>query len=317
MFKKASRWSYLIFSFAFLVSFTTVEAPPAKPTIKTIIVDAGHGLPDPGAVGEETNEAAVTLAVALKLGKLLEEALPDCKIIYTRTGSGLPGGLKDKNEANRLRARMANEAHGDLFVSIHCNSAGSGYKTKVVGYKTQTYYVTQGKGKKAKKIKKTRKVPVTKRYKAPGTTVGTETYVWAAAKNDLKKQFVGNQQEDDEEGEGGEQEQADTTYKYFDSPEAKIMASLRTRKYFDNSCLMASLIEEEFVKVGRPSRGVKQRDWEAIWVLQATAMPSVLTELGFISTPEEEAYLNSNKGQDEIAVCLRRAILRYKAQLEK
>jgi N-acetylmuramoyl-L-alanine amidase len=314
MFKKASWWFFSFFAFAFLTSFTTIDAPPSKPVLKIIIIDAGHGLPDPGAMGEHSSEAAVTLAVALKLGKQLEEALPDCKIIYTRTGSGLPGGLRDKNEANRLRAKMANEAHGDLFISIHCNSAGGGYRSKVVGHTTQTYYVTQGKGKKAKKVKKTRKVAVVKRYKLAGTTEGTETFVWAAGKNDLKKKFVGTQEEDDE---SGEQEQADTSYKYFDSPEAKIMASLRTRKYFDNSCLVASLIEEEYVKAGRPSRGVKQRDWEAIWVLQATAMPSILTELGFISTRDEEEYLNSAKGQEEISACIKRAVLRYKAHLEK
>jgi N-acetylmuramoyl-L-alanine amidase len=314
MFKKASWWFLSFFAFAFLTSFTTIDAPSSKPVLKIIIIDAGHGLPDPGAMGEYSSEAAVTLAVALKLGKQLEEALPDCKIIYTRTGSGLPGGLRDKNEANRLRAKMANEAHGDLFISIHCNSAGGGYRSKVVGHTTQTYYVTQGKGKKAKKVKKTRKVAVVKRYKLAGTTEGTETFVWAAGKNDLKKKFVGTQEEDDEPGE---QEQADTSYKYFDSPEAKIMASLRTRKYFDNSCLVASLIEEEYVKAGRPSRGVKQRDWEAIWVLQATAMPSILTELGFISTPDEEEYLNSAKGQEEISTCIKKAVLRYKAHIEK
>lgn len=317
MVKKASWWILCVLAIIGTTSFTATNdaPPPAKPQLKTIIVDAGHGLPDPGAVGDETNEATVTLAVALKLGKLLEEALPECRIIYTRTNSGLPGGLRDKNEANRLRAKMANEAHGDLFISIHCNSAGGGYRSKVVGYKSETYYVTQGKGKKAKKVKKTRKVPVMKRYKVAGTTEGTETYVWAAAKNDLKKQFVGNQ--DEEEEEGGEKAQVDTTYRYFDSPEAKIMASLRTRKYFDNSILMASLIEEEYVKAGRPSRGVKQRDWEAIWVLQATAMPSILTELGFISTPGEESYLNSSQGQDEIAGCIKRAVLKYKQHLEK
>lgn len=314
MLKKAVSILLLFFPIVFFASFTPKAekepVPFAKQLLKTIIIDAGHGLPDPGAEGDETNEAAITLAIALKAGKLLEEALPDCKIIYTRTGPGLPGGLHDRNEANRLRAKMANEAHGDLFISIHCNSAGQQYRSKVTGYTTQTYYVKQGK----KKVKKTRKVPIVKRYKVAGTTEGTETYVWAASKNDLKKQFVSSQAEDDAEEFG---EKADSNYQYFSSPEAKIMASLRTRKYFDNSCVIASFVEDEFVKSGRPSRGVKQRDWEAIWVLQATAMPSILIESGFISTPSEEEYMNSAEGQQEISTCVKNAVLRYKAYLEK
>jgi len=75
---------------------------------------------------------------------------------------------------------------------------------------------------------------------------------------------------------------------YFDSPEAKILASIQTKKYFDRSITLANYVEEEFVKEGRFSRGVKQRDDEGIWVLQATAMPSILVETGFISNPDEE-----------------------------
>lgn len=313
MFKKVKRFLILIFPVVVMTSFTPLGKKPvpfARQQLKTIIIDAGHGLPDPGAEGEETNEAAITLAVALKAGKMLEEALPDCKIVYTRTGPGLPGGLQDLREANRLRAKMANEAHGDLFISIHCNSLGPNYRTKVTGYTTQTYYVKKG----SKKVKKTRKVPVVKRYKVAGTTEGTETYVWAASKNDLKKQFVGTGQEDEEEEFG---EKSDSNYHYFTSAEAKIMASLRTRKYFDNSCTIAAFVEDEFVKSGRPSRGVKQRDWEAIWVLQATAMPSILIETGFISTPSEEEYLNSAEGQKEISIVIKNAVLRYKAHLER
>ncbi|HRG83275.1 MAG TPA: N-acetylmuramoyl-L-alanine amidase, partial [Chitinophagaceae bacterium] len=54
-----------------------------------------------------------------------------------------------------------------------------------------------------------------------------------------------------------------------------------------------------------------------IWVLQATAMPSVLIETGFITNPEEEAYLNSNEGQSEISRCIISALKNYTAWLEK
>ena len=76
------------------------------------------------------------------------------------------------------------------------------------------------------------------------------------------------------------------------------------------------MVEEEFGKAGRQSYGVKQRTWEGIWVLQATAMPSILVETGFITNPEEENYLNSEKGQSEVADNILSAFKRYKQFLE-
>ena len=111
-------------------------------------------------------------------------------------------------------------------------------------------------------------------------------------------------------------EQGDSTYKYFDSPEAKIMASLRTKKYFNQSLSIATIIEEEFKKGGRQSFGVKQRNHTGIWVLQATNMPSILVETGFICTPEEEDYLNSETGRNEITGSILKAIIKYKQIIE-
>ena len=54
-----------------------------------------------------------------------------------------------------------------------------------------------------------------------------------------------------------------------------------------------------------------------IWVLQATAMPSVLIETGFISNPDEEAYLNSDEGQNEISACIVRALRKYLTFIEQ
>lgn len=286
------------------------DYPEQKPVLKTIIVDAGHGLPDPGAKGTYSTESQITLAIAMKVGKQLQTLLPDCKIVYTRTDEDLPEGLQDKNLANRLRAKRANESHGDLYIAIHVNSMPDHYSKTVIGHKKQTYYVYSGKGSKRKKIAKTRTVPIYKYTKLPCSIEGTETYIWAVGKNDQKKQFVGDNQDF-----GGEE--TDSTYEYFDSPEAKIMASLRTQKYFDRSLLLASYVEDEFKKEGRTSWGVKQRNYEGIWVLQATAMPSILVETGFICNPDEEDYLNSEKGQDEVTYAVTRAVLRYKQALEE
>ncbi len=87
--------------------------------------------------------------------------------------------------------------------------------------------------------------------------------------------------------------------------------------FFDQSLRLSTIVEDEFTKVGRISRGARQHNEKGIWVLQATAMPSVLVELGFISNPDEEDYLNSANGREETATCIYKAIKRYKEELEK
>ncbi len=99
------------------------------------------------------------------------------------------------------------------------------------------------------------------------------------------------------------------------SPEARMRAVLYEKKYFDNSALFATMVEESFAAAGRQSYGVKQRD-KGIQVLQATGMPSVLIEVGFLSNKEEEEYLNSDKGQDEVVQNILDALERYKKQVE-
>ena len=97
----------------------------------------------------------------------------------------------------------------------------------------------------------------------------------------------------------------------------KAFQLLYTKKYFENSLHFANLIEAEFVKEGRFSRGVKQRNEKGIWVLQATGMPSVLVETGFITDKDEEVYLDSEKGQNEIVENITGALANYIASKEK
>jgi N-acetylmuramoyl-L-alanine amidase len=80
-----------------------------------IVIDAGHGGKDPGAIGvNKLKEKDINLKVALKLGKLIEEEMPDVKIVYTRKS--------DKFIDLYKRGKIANENEGSLFISIHCNS---------------------------------------------------------------------------------------------------------------------------------------------------------------------------------------------------
>ena len=80
----------------------------------TVVIDPGHGGKDPGAVGRTSKEKEIVLSVGLKLGKLIEKNHADVNVIYTR---------KDDRfvELNR-RAGIANKAHADLFISLHCNA---------------------------------------------------------------------------------------------------------------------------------------------------------------------------------------------------
>ncbi len=94
--------------------------------IKTVVIDAGHGGTDPGCLGTKINEKAVALGIALKLGKYIEENFKDVKVIYTRS--------TDVFIPLYERAKIANDAKADLFISIHANSNES--KTP---YGTETY----------------------------------------------------------------------------------------------------------------------------------------------------------------------------------
>lgn len=82
--------------------------------IRTIVIDAGHGGKDPGAVGKISKEKDINLAVALKLGGYIKEYLPDVKVIYTRD--------KDVFVTLSERAAIANRNSADVFISIHCNA---------------------------------------------------------------------------------------------------------------------------------------------------------------------------------------------------
>jgi N-acetylmuramoyl-L-alanine amidase len=273
------------------------------------VIDAGHGLPNSNAEGKYSYESALTLSIALKLGERLKQVLPDCNILYTRTDENLPAGLKNAKIANRYRAQFANDNHGDLFISIHVNSLTDRFQKRIEGYREETYTVTVGKGRKKRKVKKTRTVPIYKSYKLPCNRAGTETYIWAIDKYDQKQKSVGAREDDNFF-------EHDSSGNYAESPDVKILASLRTKKYFNQSLTIASFVEDEFKKVGRISYGVKQRNNEGIWVLQATNMPSILVETGFICNPEEEDYLNSEKGQQELSYAMMRAVLRYKETLD-
>lgn len=120
------KWFLLLALFAF---FNTQAFPQVKDGISRIVIDAGHGGEDPGAVGSKGKEKDVTLTVALEVGKLISENCKDVEVVYTRkTDVFIP--LYN-------RSKIANDKHADLFISIHCNSSenksANGVETYVMG----------------------------------------------------------------------------------------------------------------------------------------------------------------------------------------
>lgn len=126
--KKSEIIIFFIFQFFVLTFYATAQTAIGK--IQTVVIDAGHGGTDPGALGKNCKEKDITLAVALKTGALITQNFPNVKVVYTR----------DKDVFVKVcdRAIKANNVHADIFISIHCNSvanapAACGAETFVMG----------------------------------------------------------------------------------------------------------------------------------------------------------------------------------------
>ncbi len=295
-----------------LFSFGKKPVPGYKP-IKTIIIDPGHGGIDGGAPGTFSNEAVIALQVSLKLGDAIKKLYPDINIIYTRTTDILPGNMPNKDAALRYRANLANESHGDLFICLHCNDsgqpAGGWYASRVSHYETVTKKVKV----KKKWVTRAKKVPVYEKYWVENKARGTETYVWAVNKNDDKINAANKNMDYNSEIDST----STLTMPDPNDPTEKARMLIYTQNYFRKSLALADDIQKEFEKAGRINRGVKQRNDRGIWVLQATGMPSVLVEMGFITNTEEEKYLNSEAGQEEIVKNILAGFTGYKEKYEQ
>ena len=178
---KYLRFFSILIPFSTLVQIHGFAQQPKK--LKTIIVDAGHGGEDFGAVGQyenslRSNEKDVTLAISKQLVTELKKQLPDVNVIPTRT--------TDIYQNPREKANIANENKGDLFLCIHADSGPLQTGRRQTGTRTVTRYkVTyKGKGKRKKKISKpyTAVEPVYEYYKMPSKRSGTSVWIFAAHK---------------------------------------------------------------------------------------------------------------------------------------
>lgn len=217
----------------------------ARPFI--LVIDAGHGGHDAGAVGEFSKEKDINLRVALAFGKYVENNMPNVKVIYTRKTDVFVPLIE--------RANIANKNHANAFVSIHTNSVPEGR----LAYGIETY--------------------------AMGLRRSNEKFSAALRENNVIT-YEKNYKE---------------KYDGYDpkSPESLIMFELMHDNNMSESVSLAKYIQGSVCsETGRQSKGVKQ---DVFLVLRETSMPACLVELGFISTPEEEQFLNSSEGVDKLA----------------
>jgi N-acetylmuramoyl-L-alanine amidase len=303
---------YIPLYLCLFISLPLLAQVPKK--MKTIVVDAGHGGHDNGAVGIYENslrskEKDVTLAISKKLVAELKKQLPDVNIVPTRT--------TDIYQDPREKARIANEAKGDLFLCIHADAVDLKTGRRQIGTKTVTRHkiTYTGKGKKRKKHSTPYQVeePIYEYFKIPTSRKGTSVWIFAPHKTSAKLKAIMDGESEFNIETGG----TDSTYNNFDfnTPEGRAIAQVYAKRYQEKSDRMATLVNEEVENTGRASLGVNQRQ-VGIWVLQATNMPAILIETGFICNPDDERYLNSESGQQELAEAITKAVLRYKDQVE-
>ena len=212
----------------------------------SVVLDAGHGGHDSGAIGTYSKEKNINLNVTLKVGELIQKNCPEVKVIYTRKSDV----FVDLHE----RAAIANRAKADLFISIHTNALPKGRQS--VGAETYSLGMARSKDN----------LDVAKRENSV-----------ILYENDYQKRYAGFNPK---------------------SSESYIIFEFMQDQFMKQSAQLAKAIQNQYAIVGRVDKGVKQAGF---LVLRETSMPSVLTELGFISTPSEEQYLNSAKGTDELA----------------
>lgn len=254
------QYRYLIATLLISILAVTQQTILAKDFV--VVIDAGHGGHDPGAVGRTAKEKHINLSVALKLGKLIEENCKDTRVVYTRK--------RDIFIPLDRRAEIANNAKADLFISIHTNALAKNH-----------------------------------------TATGASTWTLGLAKSDANLDVAKRENavilyESDYQ----------TRYAGFNpnSAESYIIFEFMQDRYMEQSVHLATLVQKQFKQTcRRADRGVHQAGF---LVLKASAMPSILVELGFISTPSEEKYLNTAAGANNMANGIYRAFLTYKREQE-
>ena len=253
----------ILLLFALVLHNNAASADNVAQGVKVIVIDAGHGGSFPGARYGGYSEKNINLQMALKLGAMIEKGMPDIKVVYTRkTDKNFSSNLRTDLQA---RADIANNAGGDLFISIHANAHPKSTATK-----------------------------------------GVETLIMGESELETSENeailFANNKEE------------------FFDMSDKSTAAIVRAHiqnlqfTYGEYSEVMARLVQKHYGKLGRVNRGIRK---QPLRVLYATDMPSILTEVGFMSNSTELKYITSESGQKELVGALYAAVKEYVTYVKK
>ena len=253
----------ILLLFALVLHNNAASADNVAQGVKVIVIDAGHGGSFPGARYGGYSEKNINLQMALKLGAMIEKGMPDIKVVYTRkTDKNFSSNLRTDLQA---RADIANNAGGDLFISIHANAHPKSTATK-----------------------------------------GVETLIMGESELETSENeailFANNKEE------------------FFDMSDKSTAAIVRAHiqnlqfTYGEYSEVMAHLVQKHYAKLGRVNRGIRK---QPLRVLYATDMPSILTEVGFMSNSTELKYITSESGQKELVAALYAAVKEYVTYVKK
>lgn len=253
----------ILLLFALVLHNNAASADNVAQGVKVIVIDAGHGGSFPGARYGGYSEKNINLQMALKLGAMIEKGMPDIKVVYTRkTDKNFSSNLRTDLQA---RADIANNAGGDLFISIHANAHPKSTATK-----------------------------------------GVETLIMGESELETSENeailFANNKEE------------------FFDMSDKSTAAIVRAHiqnlqfTYGEYSEVMARLVQKHYAKLGRVNRGIRK---QPLRVLYATDMPSILTEVGFMSNSTELKYITSESGQKELVGALYAAVKEYVTYVKK
>jgi len=221
---------------------------------RIILIDAGHGGEDPGAIGyKRSKEKRITLSIAKKLANKIN-ATRGMKAVLTRRGDYYVGLTQ------RIRIAQANQA--SLFVSIHADAVKS---RRAKGASVYILSERGGSTNFARRLEKSQ---------------NTADQFGVKQKLNSKDQYLN-----------------------------KILWDLSRKDRDTQSQKLGAKILQQMQKIGHLHKKKPQK--AGFVVLKTPAIPSVLVETAFISNPEEERRLNSNKEQDKIANAIYQGILNY------
>lgn len=235
-----------------------------------VVIDPGHGGGDAGTAKRKfkLHEKDIALKVALKLGEMFEEKHPEIEVVYTRKTDVYP--------TLPQRTRIAREAKGNLFISIHVNAA---LDSSARGLETYVFGITGLAGKSEAEQKRIRERTMQERENLDidGKQIDFENAV------DLETKILCQTQR--EKHNRYSQEVA----------------------HYVQDCIMSGLRRSSYRSYAH-DRGVKQKN---IFVLCYSPMPAILVELGYMTNSHEERFMNTTESHELYAQCILKGCEQY------